>query len=54
MIAGLVLMPDVLISPLASDSQLLAQGSGGQTASEQQYDIIVPPELISSECPHNA
>jgi hypothetical protein len=50
MIAGLVLMPDVVISPFASDSQALAQDSGGQTASEQQYEIIVPPESISSEC----
>lgn len=52
MIAGLVLMPDVVISPSASDSQALAQDSGGQTASEQQYEneIIVPPELISSQC----
>src|SRR5215210_282514 len=50
MIAGLVLMPDVRISPLESDSQVLAQDSEGQNASEQQYEILVPPELISSGC----
>jgi hypothetical protein len=50
MIAGLVLVPDIMISPLASDSQVLAQGSGGQTPSvEQQYNV--PPESLPESLP---
>jgi hypothetical protein len=57
MIAGLVLVPDIMISPLAlmisplaSDSQVLAQGSGGQTPSvEQQYSV--PPESLPESLP---
>src|SRR5215212_1769410 len=52
MIAGLVLVPDIMISPLASDSQVLAQGSGGQTPSvEQQYSV--PPESLPSGWPES-
>jgi hypothetical protein len=57
MIAGLVLVPDIMISPLAlmisplaSDSQVLAQGSGGQTPSvEKQYSV--PPESLPESLP---
>jgi hypothetical protein len=54
-IAGLVLMPDVRISPLASDSQVqvLAQGSSAeQTASDQQYrqPDLTEADLISQGC----
>src|SRR5215208_3625032 len=53
MIAGLVLMPDVLISPFASDSQVLAQSSSAeQTASDQQYrqSDLTEADLISQGC----
>jgi hypothetical protein len=50
MLVGVVLMPDVVVPPLASAGDVLAQDSTQQTPSEQQYSDLTEADLISKGC----
>ena len=50
MLVGVALMPDVLVPPLASAGDVLAQGSTQQTPREQQYSDLTEADLISKGC----